>query len=80
MEIKDAVQAAKNFLVDLFPEAKQSLRLEEVDSTARQWSIVFSYVKPLTTFEFISDGERLYKTVLIDRKSGVANAVKVFKI
>jgi hypothetical protein len=84
VDVKDAVSTANNFLIDLFPTARD-IRLEEValNSVGTTWQAVLSFrsvdsgqlAAPLT-----SQSTRVYKQVDVDRISGEARALRNWKM
>ena len=90
MEVRDAVQAAKQYLSSVFAEEDTSnTRLEEVEysSADNAWKVTFSFLRPTGTMssaelmmpESMRPGRNVrrdYKVVTVDSHSGQATAVK----
>lgn len=84
MEVKQAVQTAKEYIIDLFgDEAITGVGLEEVDldMESNNWKITIGFYRPLShrgtlTTVFGKQHEaRSYKVVSIDKQSGRVSAV-----
>ena len=84
MEVKEAVQTAKEYIIDLFgDEAITGVGLEEVDLDmgSKNWKITIGFYRPLShrgtlTTVFGKQHEaRSYKVVSIDKQSGRVSAV-----
>lgn len=66
---KEAIEAARRHFLDLFPEAVDSVRLEEVDHSGEDWAITFSMNGPSFSLSPFGVG-RTAKVVLIDSLTG----------
>jgi hypothetical protein len=86
VDVKQAVNIARVYLIALYPEAK-NIRLEEVELLNGEWNVVLSFPSddPLTSSfsaMLLSSQEtipRLYKLVRINKAGGEAVALKVWK-
>ena len=90
MEIRDAVQAGKQYLANVFADEDISnTRLEEVEysNADEAWKVTFSFLRPtgtMTSTELLMPAglrpgrnvKRDYKVVTIDNQSGQATSVK----
>ena len=74
--IKDAVNSARNFLADLLAAQGSQLLLEEaeLDEKGKKWLITFSYT---VSYPENPINRRVFKTVIVDRTSGVAEGVRI---
>jgi hypothetical protein len=81
IEVSDATELAKNFVVTMFPDAV-GVRLEEVELGEREkaWTVTVSFIPPgsVATFRAITGNEgRLFKTVKMDANTGVVKSMKI---
>lgn len=77
--VKEAVQAAIEFVGDLFPEAR-GIRLEEVEPLPSKWSVVLSFnTGEPTTLATVMGERRIYKAVEVDSDSGEPRSLKIWK-
>lgn len=78
--VKQAVVSATSFVADLFANA-QDLRLEQVEMFGSSWRIVISFKlsEPSTLLLAMGGSNRIFKEVDVDRESGEATALRMFK-
>jgi hypothetical protein len=78
--VKEAVASATLFVTDLFPNALD-LRLEQVEMIGSWWRVVisFKFSEPSTLLLAMGAQNRLFKEVDVDRESGQAVALRMFK-
>ena len=90
VEVRDAVQAGKQYLANVFADEDISnTRLEEVEysNADEAWKVTFSFLRPtgtLSSMEVVTGAhlkpgrnvKRDYKVVTIDNQSGQATSVK----
>ncbi len=70
IDVKEAAQKAKKYLLELSEESLDSVRLEEIERTDKSWFITFSYTTP--------DGIYLkYKKIELDIETGEFVAMKI---
>jgi len=80
--MKEAVSTAHQFIADLYPQA-QDIRLEEIQPIEpTKWKVVFSFqVGEISALaSVISNNNRLFKTVEIDRNTNEALSLTSFKL
>lgn len=90
--VKEAVQAAQNWVRDLYPKAAlQHLRLEEVELSEdeRYWQITLGWVEPavrepIAMSSVFSRGihvlPRVYKTLEVDVETGKVKSMKIREV
>lgn len=66
---REAIAAARSHFLELFPEAADNVRLEEVDHSGEDWAITFSMSGPSFSLSPFGVG-RVAKVVLIDPLTG----------
>lgn len=83
MDVKEAVQAAVNFVAEMFSTGKD-LRLEEVEMSDEGpwWDITLSFPHPPdTAIEAVIGGpKRSYKIVRVNRVTGEIHSAKIRKV
>jgi hypothetical protein len=82
VDIKQAAQAASNFIIGLYSDQTISdMRLEEVELSEdeRYWLITLSFSSPVTSnvLGFPVVGRRQYKILKVDRESGEVLSMKI---
>jgi hypothetical protein len=80
IDVKRAIQIAKTFIVDVFPESANDIRLEEVElvPSPDSWLITFSF--PSQKFDPTNNPfrqAREYKTVQILAETGELRGIKI---
>jgi hypothetical protein len=85
IDVKQAVTIATAYIANLFPNA-HSVRLEEAELVGETWNVVLSFPSddPMSNslvamIAAAQNAPRLYKLVRIDRVTGQATALKVWK-
>ncbi len=80
IDVKTAVRAATTFVGDLFPEAKD-IRLEEVEPSSNQWSVVVSFKsgESPNLAAVMGNDPRLFKQVVVDSESAEPVSLKIWK-
>jgi hypothetical protein len=84
IDVKTAIEKAKVFMLDFFPEKAESVRLEEValDKGESEWKITLSFKgdaprqNPLRPFEY-SQEHRVFKIIVINASSGEFIEMKI---
>ena len=78
-DVKTAVNNARKFLGDLFPEHAKDILLEEIEQSRGNWLITLSFPgRDLSLFgERIPSQRREYKTVEVDGATGEPKSVKI---
>ncbi|WP_041596971.1 hypothetical protein [Granulicella tundricola] len=79
--MKQAVASAADFVKDLFPESR-NIRLEEVAAKGPVWNVVVSFTEGAdnpTLLTIMGGPSRTFKQVEIERDSGEALALRVWK-
>ncbi|MFZ3213323.1 MAG: hypothetical protein WA188_17610 [Terriglobales bacterium] len=79
IDIKTAVDSARKFLSELFPEHARDILLEEVEKSGGNWLITLSFPgRDLSLFGTrIPNQRREYKTVEVDGATGEPRSVKI---
>lgn len=84
IDVKTAIQKARNQMGEFFPDKKESVRLEEVlfNENLQEWIITMSYLgeKPENSgFDYFSQFEkgRVFKQLKIDAEKGVFLEMKI---
>jgi hypothetical protein len=91
LTVKEAVQAAQDWVRDLYPEsALKHLRLEEVQlsSDERYWNITLGWVEPAIRENALSAAfgsdmrvlPRVYKTLEVDSETGAVKSMKIREV
>lgn len=78
-DIKTAVNNARKFLSDLFPERAKDILLEEVEQSGGNWRVTLSFPgRELSLFgNAIPNQRREYKTVELDGATGEPKSVRI---
>jgi len=78
-DIKTAVNNARKFLIDLFPEHARNILLEEVEQSGGNWRVTLSFPgRELSLFgSAIPSQRREYKTVEVDGVTGEPKSVRI---
>jgi hypothetical protein len=77
--MKEAVTAAAGFVGELFPNAKD-VRLEEIVAQGPVWHVVVSFTAQESTLsQMLSQPQRTFKQVEVQRDSGEPIALRVWK-
>ena len=75
LTVKEAIQAARNHFVELFPDTDPNFRLEEIERHGDDWAITFSVSG--STFAGSPFGMgRLGKVIVVDGMTGEFVALK----
>ncbi len=83
MDVKQAVQSARAYVLDLFEdETLDGLVLEEVewDDSAREGQVTLSFCRPLPATPLqglFPQSQRTYRIVKIDDRTGTVKSVKI---
>jgi len=87
IDVKAAVGRALAFFEDLFPKV-YAVRLEEIDRQGDDWLVTIGYLEtpppskldaldPMARFR--EHGERVYKVMKVDAKTGEVHSMKIRK-
>ncbi len=81
-DMKEAVASAAKFITEMFPKAND-IRLEEIVANGTVWNVVLSFVegeKGLADILYpISNSNRSFKTIEVEKDSGEPRALRVWK-
>ena len=91
LTVKEAVQAAQNWVRDLYAEADiKHLRLEEVEfsETGGYWLITLGWVEPAVRQSGLAAAlqsevqalPRVYKTMEVDAETGAVKSMKIREV
>lgn len=90
LTVKEAVQAAENWVRDLYPETEiRHLRLEEVEfSDDAHWRITLGWTEPAVRQNSLTAAlqpdvyalPRVYKTLEVDAESGAVKSMKIREV
>lgn len=84
MEVKEAVRAAKQWVLDVLDDEKpMNLGLEEVefDDLAKQWRITLGFSRPWNSFvgplaPMVQAQPRAYRTIIVDDRNGEVKGMR----
>ena len=69
LTVKEAIEAARAYLADLYPESASSLRMEEIERQGSDWAITLSMSGPTFGAGEFGFG-RVAKVVVVDGANG----------
>ncbi len=80
VDVKQAVRSATSFVSELYGDASD-IRLEEVEASEKNWSVVVSFkTGDQTGLNYVlGKDNRLFKTVAVDLENGTPLSLKVWR-